>query len=123
MEELQVVLAGHNNPTFAKMKKVDEDILNLGFSLQLRDGTSFDFISLSRSDFVNWTDGVRILLGGVLENTESQDEIEFLCAADISVKLLNLQGLEIPNEAPPVPPPPANFDFFYKDKDTGEQFA
>lgn len=119
---MAVVLTGQNNPAFAKLKKADEDILNNGFSLQLQDGTCFDFIAQSREDYVHWTDGIRLLLGFEMETIETQSDMDVLCSADICVRLMNIEGIEIPDELE-IPPPPANYNFFMRDNKEMEMQA
>jgi len=115
IDDLAVVLTGQNNPLLAKLKKADEDILNHGFSLQLQDGTSFDLVAQNQVDFVNWTDGIRLLLGLEMETLETKRAIECLETSDICVRLMNLEGLELPSEPLEIPPPPSNFNFFFGD--------
>lgn len=115
IDDLAVVLTGQNNPLLAKLKKADEDILNHGFSLQLQDGTSFDLVAQNQVDFVNWTDGIRLLLGLEMETLETKRAIECLETSDICVRLMNLEGLELPSEPLEIPPPPSNFNFFFRD--------
>ena len=110
------MLTGQNNPLLAKLKKADEDILNHGFSLQLQDGTSFDLVAQTHEAFVNWTDGIRLLLGRDMETQETQRAIESLESSDICVRLMNLEGIELPTEPIAVPPPPNNFNFFFRDQ-------
>ena len=117
ISDLAVILTGQNNPNFAKLRKADDEILNNGFSLQLQDGTCFDFIAQSREDFVCWTDGIRLLMGDEMETEEQRIDFEIMVAADICVKLMNLEGVEIPGDDVelPIPPLPPNYNFFMHD--------
>lgn len=115
MDDVAAVLTGQNNPLLAKLKKADEDILNNGFSIQLQDGTSFDLIAQNRDDFVNWTDGIRLLLGNKMETAETERAIDVLINSGICVRLMNLEGLTIPTEPLVVPPAPPNFNFYLRD--------
>ena len=112
-----MILTGQNNPNFAKLRKADDEILSNGFSLQLHDGTCFDFIAKSRDDFVCWTDGIRLLMGVEMETEEQLTDFEILAAADICSKLMNLEGLEIPPDDVelPIPPLPPTYNFFMHD--------
>ena len=114
-DDLAAVLIGQNNPLLAKLKKADQDILNNGFSLQLQDGTSFDLVALSPQDFVNWTDGIRLLMGNQLETPDTLRSIEVLVSAGTCVRLMNLEGLNIPTKPLDIPELPPNYQFYLGD--------
>mmetsp|Transcript_11110 Transcript_11110/g.45297 ORF Transcript_11110/g.45297 Transcript_11110/m.45297 type:complete len:730 (+) Transcript_11110:214-2403(+) len=115
LEEIQLLLTGPGNPAFAKLKKAEEEVLKQGFSLQLRDGTCFDFVASSREVFVNWTDGIRVVTGAEMDTPETAEDVDLLVAAEVCCALINLEDLEIPEEAPDIPPPPDNYNFCMKD--------
>lgn len=115
LEEIQLLLTGPSNPAFAKMKKAEDEVLKQGFSLQLRDGTCFDFIAPTREAFVNWTDGIRVITGAEMDTPETMEELDLLVAAEVCCALINLEGLDVPSEAPPIPAVPENYNFCMKD--------
>ena len=38
-----------------------------------------------------------------------------LLSMEIKIRLLDIEGVTIPNEPPPIPPEPENYDFAYPD--------
>ena len=115
VEDLAAVLTGQDNPLLAKLKKADEDILTYGFSLQMQDGSSYDLIAQSQDDFVNWTDGIRLLMGLEVESSDSFRAVEILVNAGTCVRLMNLEGISLPKKPLEVPPPPSHYNFFLRD--------
>jgi len=114
--ECAEVTVGLNSGLFAKQKKLtpqDEEISNLTFSVMMRDQSkpSIDFVAQNREDFLNWTDAFRVLLSDKIENAETMEELKTLENLEVRIRLLELEGLEIPHEMPKVPPIPDNFNF------------
>jgi len=115
VEDLAAVLTGQDNPLLAKLKKADEDILTFGFSLQMQDGSSFDLIAQSQDDFVNWTDGIRLLMGLEVESPDTFRAMEILVNAGTCVRLMNLEGINLPKKPLEVPELPPHYNFFLRD--------
>lgn len=113
------VVAGVECPVFQKrkLKPEDEEAVPLTFALSVASGESLTFVCQTPMDFVNWTDGLRGWIGAKMECPETLDDIKVLVETEIEVKMLDLEGITIPSIAPVVPPPPSNYDFFYKDKE------
>jgi len=74
-------------------------------------GKTIDVIAMNKEDFANWTDGFRILISNKIENQETLDDWKFLTSLELRTHLLELEGLEVPNEPPKLPPLPENFNF------------
>jgi len=109
--DLNGVVVGQDVPSFNK-KKVTEDMATLSFAIVLKDDKGcVEFMANSRDEFVNWTDGLRALMGKPMECAETLDEAKTLVTLEMKVRLLDLEGIDIPRETPPVPEPPADFDF------------
>jgi len=102
---------------FSKQKKLspqDEEIANLSFSIILKEsGKTIDFVAQNREDFVNWTDGLKLLLADRLENAESLEEVKVLVNLELRIRLLELvsEGVQVPNDPPQIPSLPDNFNF------------
>lgn len=55
-------------------------------------------------------------MGDEMETGEYKMDFEIMVAADICVKLMNLEGLEIPDDVElPIPPLPPTYNFFMHD--------
>jgi len=101
------ILIGMNTPMFSKQKKLspqDEEQCNLSFSIVLKDSSTIDYIACTKDDFLDWTDGFRILISNKLENKETLEDLKGLVNLELRIRLIEIS--EIPKEAPPVPPLP-----------------
>jgi len=116
--EFKGVMVGLECPVFQKrkLKPEEEEIVPLTFALTLASGEPLTLISQNQTDFVNWTDGLRGWIGLNMECPETLDDIKTLVDTKIEVEMLDLEGVIIPSSVPPVPSPPANFDFFHDTK-------
>ena len=59
--------------------------------------------------------GVILLCFFFLQMSSSQMEkdLKMLLDMEIRIRLLDAEGIAIPNEPPPIPPEPENYDFNY----------
>ena len=46
-----------------------------------------------------------------MTSQEAANELEILLAMDIKLRLLDVEGMDLPEEPPAIPPEPTNFDF------------
>lgn len=92
---------------FAKQKKLspqDEELASVSFSILMKEaGKTIDVHASSKDDFVQWTDGFRLILSDRIENNASFDEIKTLTNIELKVRLLDLEGIQIPQTAPLLP--------------------
>ena len=58
-----------------------------------------------------WTDGINALLGKAMSSKEAKNDTEILLKMEVKLRLLDIEGIDIPNDPPPIPPPPPNYDF------------
>lgn len=100
--------SGTSSP--AVKRKGGEDV-PFSFSLLLLDGKVLELQAQNREEFVLWTDGLRYTLSGKLEHPETLEDLKSLITLELGVRLLEIDGLEIPNEPPPVPQLPDNYNF------------
>jgi hypothetical protein len=101
------ILIGSSTPMFSKQKKLspqDEEICNLSFSIVMKDNSTLDFVAMTKEEFLDWTDALRLILSSKFENKETMEEIKALVNLELRIRLIELP--EIPKEAPPIPPPP-----------------
>lgn len=88
----------------------------LAFSLMLKSAelTSLDFVAPDEQVFDFWTDGLNALLKEKMSSKSYENDLETLLSMDIKVRLLDAEGIEIPNsDPPPIPDEPDNFDFYF----------
>lgn len=86
---------------------------HLCFSLE-RDngGDNLDFIAPDQKRFDYWTDGISALLRRRMTSTEADKDLEMLLSMEIKIRLLDVEGIDIPEEPPEIPSLPNNFDFW-----------
>jgi len=96
-------------PSLSK-KKLSEEIASLAFAF-LGEKQQVDFLALNKDDFVNWVDGMRALLGKAMDCAETLDEAKTLVALEMKMRLLDLEGFEIPKDPPAIPEIPTDFEF------------
>ncbi|XP_073979588.1 engulfment and cell motility Ced-12 [Rhodnius prolixus] len=85
----------------------------LAFSLTLDsvEVTSLDFVAPDEMVFDYWTDGINALLGNKMVSKETDNDLETLLSMDIKLRLLDAEGVDIPQDPPPLPDDPPNYDF------------
>lgn len=87
----------------------------LAFSITIdsTDTTSLDFVAPDDQVFDYWTDGINALLGSKMVSKMCENDLETLLSMDIKLRLLDAEGIDIPQDPPPIPPEPDNYDFYY----------
>ena len=61
--------------------------------------------------FNYWVDGVNTLLRLQMSSDDYNKEKSILTNMEIKLRLLDLEGVELPEESPPIPPLPSDFNF------------
>ena len=72
---------------------------------------SVDFIAPDQKTFDFWCDGINALLRREMKSAKATEDLEMFLAMEVKIRLLDVEGLEIPDEPPPIPPLPINFNF------------
>lgn len=88
---------------------------SLAFSLILKSAevTSLDFVAPDEQIFDYWTDGVNALLKEKMTSKSYENDLETLLSMDIKVRLLDAEGIDIPQDPPQIPDEPEDYDFYY----------
>nr|XP_034337999.1 engulfment and cell motility protein 2 isoform X4 [Crassostrea gigas] len=71
------------------------------------------FVAKDEVEFDMWTDGLNVLLGHEMRSTQMYKDLNMLLDMEIRIRLLDAEGIAIPNEPPPIPPEPENYDFAF----------
>uniref|UniRef100_A0A6Q2WSM0 ELMO domain-containing protein n=1 Tax=Esox lucius TaxID=8010 RepID=A0A6Q2WSM0_ESOLU len=113
--DIKALLTGKDCPHMKENKgKQTKEVLDLAFSITYDvEEYSLNFIASSRIDFCLWTDGLSVLLGRDMSSECMRSELEILLSMEIKLRLLDLENVPIPDNAPPVPKPPSNYNFCY----------
>ena len=61
-----------------------------------------------------WTDGLNALLGNPMVSRRMKADLDMLLSMEMKLRLLDTVNIHIPSEAPPIPPPPADYNFYYQ---------
>ena len=76
--------------------------------------STLDFVAPDEFHFNLWTDGFNALLGQAMVSEDSRKDFAVLMAMEIEVRLMEIEGIDIPEERPPTPEPPEDLNFYYK---------
>lgn len=118
--DIKALVTGKECPHMKHMKDIRgrKTTHQLAFSLLLDsvDVTSLDFVAPDEQVFDYWTDGINALLGNKMNSKEAQNDLDTLLSMDIKLRLLDAEGVEIPQNPPPIPADPLNYDFCYDGK-------
>lgn len=74
---------------------------------------ALNFVAPDEQVFDYWTDGINVLLGKKMVSKEMENDLETLLSMDIKLRLLDAEGITIPQDPPMIPDDPPNYDFYY----------
>uniref|UniRef100_A0A3Q2XY38 Engulfment and cell motility 3 n=1 Tax=Hippocampus comes TaxID=109280 RepID=A0A3Q2XY38_HIPCM len=112
--DIKNLLVGKECPHMKENKGKQNKVLDLAFSITYDvEEYSLNFIAPSRTDFCLWTDGLSVLLGREMSSESMRSELDILLSMEIKLRLLDLENIPIPENAPVVPKPPSNYNFCY----------
>lgn len=72
------------------------------------------FVAPDPKTFDYWTDGINALLDQDMMSQYTKNDLDTLLTMDIKLRLLDTEGVTIPEVPPEIPPPPPNYDFNFK---------
>lgn len=84
---------------------------NLAISILRENGDTLDVIAPSQKAFDYWCDGMNALMRKEMRSEEATKDLEMLLGMEEKIRLLPLEGIDILDEQPPIPPPPPHFNF------------
>lgn len=112
--EIKCVVVGKDCPHMKDLRgrKINPQ---LAFSLILKSAemTSLDFVAPDEQIFDYWTDGINALLKEKMSSKAYDNDLETLLSMDIKVRLLDAEGIDIPQDPPQIPEEPEDYDFYY----------
>lgn len=109
--DIRALLVGRDCPHMKGRKASHQ----LAFSLALEgvDLQSLDCVAPDELALAYWTDGINALLGQRMQSRETEKDLDMLLSMEIKLRLLDAEGVTIPQDPPPVPPEPPNYHFCY----------
>lgn len=109
--DIRGLLIGKNCPHMKGRKASYQ----LAFSMELEgvDVQTLDCVAPDESTLSVWTDGINCLLGQRMLSKESERDLDTLLSMEIKLRLLDAEGVAIPQDPPPIPPDPINYQFCY----------
>ncbi|KAI5642726.1 ELMO/CED-12 family domain-containing protein [Phthorimaea operculella] len=115
VSDIKCVMTGKDCP---HMKDLRGKRLNthLSFSLILKSAEvpSLDFVAPDEQIFDYWTDGINALLKEKMTSKSFENDLETLLSIDLKVRLLDAEGIDIPQEPPQIPDEPEDYEFYYE---------
>ncbi|ESN90675.1 hypothetical protein HELRODRAFT_185222 [Helobdella robusta] len=116
INEIKDVLVGKDCPHVKDIKKKVANA-NLAFTIVLEESCSaeradlLNFLAPNEEVFNIWMDGLNILRKRQMSSEDMKRDLDTLLNMEIKLRLLEAEGLTIPDTPPPIPPLPSNFDF------------
>ncbi|QQP56150.1 Uncharacterized protein FKW44_000715 [Caligus rogercresseyi] len=84
------------------------------YNIYAENGKSLDLVAPSQLSFDYWTDAINALLGRPLSSKEAKEDTEKILSMEIKLRLLDIEGLDIPEEEPEIPSSPPDYDFNFQ---------
>ena len=110
--EISFLMTGKECPHI-KEAKGKKRTSQLAFSLivQNDDLASLDFTAPDQEIFDYWVDGINVLLDNKMISKGAANDLEVILSMNIKLRLLDVEGMDLPEEPPVVPPEPTSYDF------------
>lgn len=111
VSDIRALLVGRDCPHMRGRKSSH----HLAFSLALEgvDLQSLDCVAPDELTLAYWTDGINGLLGQRMQSRETDKDLDTLLSMEIKLRLLDAEGVAIPQDPPIVPPDPPHYQFCY----------
>lgn len=111
---VKVVTGSALHAELQKAKKLDDTQIKHAFKIQTKNA-EFELVADSTSDYLIWTDALRLWMGVAIQERENIEESTHLTDMLLQIRMLDFSSAVIPKEAIIPPPPPSNFDFYIGD--------
>ena len=92
-------------------KEFQQAHARFAFSLVGENDNLLDLVAPDTQSFNYWVDGINTLLRRQMKSDDYNKEKSILTNMEIKLRLLDLEGVDLPEEAPPIPPLPSDFNF------------
>lgn len=75
---------------------------------------TLNFVAPEEKTYDFWMDGLNVLLRQEMISKEAEKDLELLLGIEIKLRMMDTEGLELPDCPPEIPPSPPNYDFAFK---------
>lgn len=114
VSEITSLTEGRDCPHVKEWSKAKKATSPLAFTLVTScEPSGLDFVAPDQRTYDHWLDGVRALLDTAMKSSEFENDMETLLTMEIKIRLLDTEGVSIPEKQPQVPPPPSNYIFHF----------
>ncbi|XP_064611100.1 engulfment and cell motility protein 2-like [Liolophura sinensis] len=72
------------------------------------------FMASNQNEYDMWVDGLNALLNKPMTSMQTKSDLDTLIGMEIKLRLLDIEGVPIPTNPPPIPKPPSNYNFVYQ---------
>jgi engulfment/cell motility protein 1 len=113
--DIKQLMVGKDCPHMKDIKS-KKSTFSLAFSLipDAEQESPLNFVAQNEKIFDYWIDGINALLGLEMTSKEMNNDLETLLSMDIKLRLLDTEGVTIPEKPPEIPASPPNYDFNFK---------
>ncbi|XP_077310208.1 engulfment and cell motility protein 3 [Lithobates pipiens] len=113
--DIKFILTGKDCPHIKEKGsgKQNKDLMDQAFSICYEVDSCLNFIAPSSNDFCLWLDGLYALLGKEMPSERCRTDLDLLLNTELKLRLLDLENIQIPEQPPPIPPRPKNYDYCY----------
>ncbi|XP_061162842.1 engulfment and cell motility protein 1-like isoform X2 [Saccostrea echinata] len=116
VSDIKSFVTGRDCPHIKDKKDKAKTMTTTSFAIQTVNSETTDmicFVAKDEVEFDMWTDGLNVLLGHEMTSPQMKKDLNMLLDMEIRIRLLDAEGIAIPNEPPPIPPEPDNYNFAY----------
>jgi engulfment/cell motility protein 1 len=99
-------LTGNNKDTRRGNKDDTDRYLTI-----MSDNVNLEIIAPDAKSFDYWCDAINALLRKEMVSSRMVQDLDLLTGMEIRLRLLDIEGIKLPDKAPIIPPPPPTFDF------------
>ncbi|CAK8694301.1 unnamed protein product [Clavelina lepadiformis] len=108
--DIKEIVTGKHCPHI-KHARAHKSTTELAFSILFDPEEALNFIAPNLDIWCTWTDGINTLLGKNMKSTKAKSDLDLLLSMEMKLRLLDLENIPIPDQPPPIPELPRNYNF------------
>ncbi|XP_066250253.1 engulfment and cell motility protein 1 [Euwallacea similis] len=112
VSDVKALLVGKECPHM-RGRKASHTQLAFSLTLEGVDLQSLDCVAPDELTLAYWTDGVNALLAQKMISKEMEKDLDTLLSMEIKLRLLDAEGVAIPQDPPTIPPDPPHYHFCF----------